>query len=87
MGKDLIARLGGCHWFGYNILAFYLRVLLGGNLEVESFWDLVVKRISRRLECWKDDLFSWLKGYFNLVCLSGILLYYFHYSRPYKGGY
>ena len=65
---------------GYQVLHWpitYLGIPLGGNPHALSFWDPVVCKISKRLDCWKCAFFS-LGGKITLIqsCLSSIPLYY-----------
>ena len=55
----------------------YLSLPLGRNLKTIGFWDLVVERISRRLDGWKKAFLS-LGGRITLIlsCLSHIPSYF-----------
>ena len=44
----------------------YLGLPLGGNPKTIGFWDLVVERISKRLDEWKKDYLS-LGGRITLI--------------------
>ena len=51
-----LAELLDCKAFGWPIL--YLGLPLGGNPKARGFWDLVIKRISRRLDGWQKTYLS-----------------------------
>lgn len=55
----------------------YLGIPLRGNPQLESFWDPVIQRISRKLDTWKGAYFS-LGGRVTLVqaSLASIPLYF-----------
>ena len=55
----------------------YLGLSLGGNPKTIGFWDLMVERISRRLDGWKKAYLS-LGGKITLIqsCLSHIPSYF-----------
>lgn len=47
--------------FDYEVGFFpssYLRLTLGGNPRALTFWDLVSKKIHKRLAMWKKRFFS-----------------------------
>lgn len=54
----------------------YLGVPLGGDPCTESFWDLAVNRISKRLENWRGVYFLGRRITLIQVSLSSITLYY-----------
>ena len=55
----------------------YLGVPLGGNPRALSFWDPMVRKISKRLDCWKCAFFS-LGDKITLIqlCLPSIPIYF-----------
>ena len=70
---NAFASLAGCQVLQWPLT--YLDIPLGGNPHAISFWDPVVHKISKRLDCWKGAYFS-LGGRIILIqsCLFGIPL-------------
>ena len=69
------ASLVGCSVLQWPLT--YLDIPLGGNSRALSFWDPVVRKISKKLDCWKGAFFS-LGGRITLIqlCLSSIPSYF-----------
>ena len=70
-----LAKFLDCKASGWPIL--YLGLPLGGNPKAYSFWDLVIERISRRLDGWQKAYLSF-GGRITLIhsCLSHIPNYF-----------
>ena len=70
---NAFASFAGCQVLQWPLT--YLGIPLGGNPQALSFWDPVVCKISKRLDCWKYAYFS-LGGRITLIqsCLSSIPL-------------
>ena len=70
-----LAELLDCKASGWPIL--YLGLPLGGNPKACGFWDLVIKRISRRLDGWQKAYLSF-GGKITLIqfCLTHMPCYF-----------
>lgn len=68
--------MAGCQILDW--LLVYMGVPLGGNPRAATFWDLVVKKIYKHLDNWKESFFFSLGGHITLfqACLSNIHLCY-----------
>ena len=64
-----------CKAFGWPIL--YLGLPMGGNFKACGFWDLVIERISRRLDGWQKGYLSF-GGRITLIqsCLTHMPCYF-----------
>ena len=70
-----LAELLDCKASGWPIL--YLGLPLGGNPKACGFWDLVIERISRRLDGWQKAYLSF-GGRITLIqsCLTHVPCYF-----------